>query len=507
MMADDDDLMFDDTQLDDARQKALEELIWASDNVELATVGIDIGSSTSHLMFAKVHMQRLATALSSRFVVVGREVVWRSPILLTPYRPDYTIDAEALGKFIHEGYEAAGIPRDAIDSGAVILTGEALKRHNARAIADIFSADAGKFVCASAGHHMECLMAAHGSGAVKLSRERAANVLNVDIGGGTTKFALISNGHMTQTAAIAVGGRLLVTDAAGTLTRLEEPVVVLAKSLGITLTEGGNLSAADRARIVTKMVELLVGMAERRAPDALAKALLVTDSWHGEAGALPIDLVTFSGGVAEFLYGRESASFGDLGAELARELRTALDKSGLAAKLHDPGQGIRATVIGAAQFSVQVSGNTILISHPERLPVRNLPVLICKFGLGEVIDQAEVTGAVKKAIAASDLVEGEGPVALSFPWAGTPDYPRFAAVAHGLAAALPQTLAIGHAIVLLIDGDVGMTLGRIITNEVAPGADLIAIDGVQLKEFDYVDIGTLIQPADVVPVIIKSLLF
>ena len=503
----DDDLLFDDNQLDDARQTALEELIWKSDNVELATVGIDIGSSTSHLMFAKVHMQRLATALSSRFVVVGREVVWRSPILLTPYRPDYTIDAEALGKFIHEGYDAAGIPRDSIDSGAVILTGEALKRHNARAIADLFSADAGKFVCASAGHHMECLMAAHGSGAVKLSRERQAVVLNVDIGGGTTKFALIDKGHMAQTAAIAVGGRLLVTDAAGKLTRLEEPVVILAKSLGIALKEGGVLSAGDRARIVQRMVELLLAMAERKAPDALAKELLVTDSWHGEAGALPIDLVTFSGGVAEFLYGREAGSFGDLGAELAGALRQALDKTGLAAKLHDPGQGIRATVIGAAQFSVQVSGNTIFISHPERLPIRNLPVLICKFGLGETIDRAEVTAAVKKAIGASDLVEGEGPVALSFPWAGTPDYPRFAAVARGLAEALPQTLANGHAIVLLIDGDVGMTLGRILTNEVAPGADVIAIDGVQLKEFDYVDIGALIQPADVVPVIIKSLLF
>src|SRR5581483_10477119 len=126
------------------------------------------------------------------------------------------------------------------------------------------------------------------------------------------------------------------------------------KSLGIALKEGGNLSKQDRARIVARMVELLVAMAEKRAPDALAKDLLVTDYWHGEAGALPVDLITFSGGVAEFLYGRESASFGDLGAELAAELRKALETSGLGAKVHDPGQGIRATVIGAAQFSVQV---------------------------------------------------------------------------------------------------------------------------------------------------------
>jgi ethanolamine utilization protein EutA len=506
-MADDDDFLFDESQIDDERQKALEEMIWASDNVELATVGIDIGSSTSHLMFAKVHMQRLATALSSRFVVVNREVVWRSPILLTPYKSDYTIDSDALGRFIEQGYQEAGIPRDSIDSGAVILTGEALKRHNARAIADLFSADAGKFVCASAGHHLECLMAAHGSGAVKLSREQKSIVLNVDIGGGTTKLALIDKGHMVATIAIAVGGRLLVTDASGTLTRLEEPVVVLAKSLGIALTQGGVLAPADRARIVTKMVDLLLAMMQRAAPDALAKDLLVTDWWKEEARGLPVDLITFSGGVAEFVYGRESGSFGDLGLELARELRLGLDRTGLSAKVFDPGQGIRATVIGAAQFSVQVSGNTILIAHPERLPVRNLPVLCITFPLGETIDRAEVSAAVRKAIASSDHEEGAGPVALSFPWSGTPDYPRFAAVANGLADAVPKTLEAGHAMVLLIDGDVGMTLGRILVNEVAPGADVIAIDGVQLKEFDYVDIGTVIQPADVVPVIIKSLLF
>ena len=148
-----------------------------------------------------------------------------------------------------------------------------------------------------------------------------------------------------------------------------------------------------------------------------------------------------------------------------------------------------------------------MIAHPERLPVRNLPVLCVTFGLGETIDRAEVTAAVRKAIASSDHEEGAGPVALSFPWAGTPDYPRFAAVANGLADAVRKTIDGGHALVVLIDGDVGMTLGRILMNEVAPGCDVIAIDGVQLKEFDYVDIGQIIQPSDVVPVIIKSLLF
>src|SRR5262245_22079478 len=160
---------------------AINEAAWLADNVELTTVGIDIGSSTSHLMFARVHLQRLASALSSRFVVIDRRLLWQSPILLTPYLADYTLDPGGLAAFITRAYADAGLKRSDVDSGAVILTGEALKRRNARAIADLFSEEAGKFVCASAGHHMECQMAAHGSGAVALSKSKGVTVLNIDI--------------------------------------------------------------------------------------------------------------------------------------------------------------------------------------------------------------------------------------------------------------------------------------------------------------------------------------
>ena len=150
------------------------EVAWATDNVELDTVGIDIGSSTSHLMFSLVHLQRLGTALSSRFVVIKRQVMWQSPIKLTPYLPDYTIDTDDLAEFFGGCYHLAQVDPDDVDTGAVILTGEAIKRHNARAIAELFSEVSGTFVCASAGHHMECQMAAHGSGAVAMSQRHTA---------------------------------------------------------------------------------------------------------------------------------------------------------------------------------------------------------------------------------------------------------------------------------------------------------------------------------------------
>src|SRR5262245_35323834 len=233
------DLEFEHVHVDDAAEtREIREAIWAADNVELTTVGIDIGSSTSHLMFARVHLSRLATGLSSRFVVVERKILWQSPILLTPYVADFTIDTAKLADFIHQSYAAAGLTQSKVDSGAVILTGEALKRKNARAIADLFSAESGKFVCASAGHHMECLMAAHGSGAVRLTAGRNKTVLNVDIGGGTTKLALISNGEVLAGIAIAVGGRLIVDDEAKGLTRIEKPILEVAHELGIDLKLG-----------------------------------------------------------------------------------------------------------------------------------------------------------------------------------------------------------------------------------------------------------------------------
>jgi len=480
--------------------------IWSADNVELTTVGIDIGSSTSHLMFARLHMQRLATALSSRFVTVGRELLWQSPILLTPYRADYTIDASALAAFIDDCYARSGLARADIDSGAVILTGEALKRHNARAIAELFSAEAGRFVCASAGHHLESQLAAHGSGAVKLSSEKRNTVLNVDIGGGTTKFALVRDGEFVATAAIAVGGRLLVENARG-LARIEEPTRAVARELGIKLRIGGKLAPKERHRLAERMAGCILAMIGSNTPDALARSLLVTDAWPAGVASAKIDAITFSGGVAEYLYGRERGRYGDLGADLAHSMEHAIADERLPAPVWDPGQGIRATVTGAAQFSVQVSGNTILVTDPGQLPLRNLPVLCCSFDLSENIAAAAVSACVRAVLAKTDFIDGSGPVALAFPWEGDPSHARLLALAAGLCAAVPKTVAARAPLVLLVDGDVAKNLGRIVHLEVAPGANVVAIDNVQLKQLEYVDVGAIVPVTGVVPVIIKSLLF
>src|SRR5580658_6620191 len=260
-----------------AERSALVRTIWDQDNVSFKTVGIDIGSSTSHLLFAKVALQRQSQGLSSRFVVVGREIVWRSPILLTPFLADGTIDAEALGKFMARCYADAGFKQSEVDSGAVILTGEAIKRKNARAIDELFAEQAGKFVCATAGHKLESRLAAHGSGAVALSKARDSCLLHVDVGGGTTKLALIDRGTIVGLYAFAVGGRLIAQDADGAWTRIDESAQLAADDLGIKISPEMLADQPVRSRIAQRLAVIAADVIGGKALDRLGRALLLTE--------------------------------------------------------------------------------------------------------------------------------------------------------------------------------------------------------------------------------------
>ena len=485
----------------EAEKSSLAEFFWKSDNVELTTVGIDIGSSTSHLMFARVHLQRKTQLLSSSYLVVDRKILWKSPILLTPFLPDNSIDAARLKEFIDDAYRAAGIAREAIDSGAVILTGEAIKRNNAQAIAHLFAAESGKFVCASAGHHLECTLAAHGSGAAALSRLTHRTVLNVDVGGGTTKFALLQKGEVRATCAVAVGGRLLVQDSEGRLLRLDESAQLTADHLGLTLRLNEAPAEADLARIIDTLAEIVIAFIRGEAPGELARALLLTESL--EMNARP-HLVTFSGGVSEYIFGRETLTYGDIARPLADRIALAFKDGRIAAELHDPGNGIRATVIGASQFTVQVSGKTIHISEHADLPLHNVPVVFPALAENSTYSSAEVAQEVRAALLRADLAATMS-VALAIPWHGEPHYQRLRNLAEGLAIALDNADA--APLILMIDGDVGKTLGHILVDELRVLRPVISIDGVKLQELDYVDIGLPVEHANVVPIVIKSLLF
>src|SRR6267142_956638 len=173
------------------------------DEIRLTSVGVDIGSSTSHLVFSRLVLERL----DNRYVVAERKILRESDVLLTPYCADATIDAQALGDFIETQYRLASLAPESIDTGALILTGVAVRRANARAIGELFAAQAGKFVSVSAGDALEATLAAFGSGACARSIRDSTRVMNVDIGGGTSKIAVREAGEVLEMTAADIGAR------------------------------------------------------------------------------------------------------------------------------------------------------------------------------------------------------------------------------------------------------------------------------------------------------------
>ena len=498
----DTDLFHEHLALTDEERAEIAQYIWDQEHVDLTTIGIDIGSSTSHLLFAKVLLERQTQGLSSRFTVVHRQVLWRSPIMLTPFLPDGTIDAAALGAFIQKAYGEAGFARQDIDSGAVILTGEAIKKKNAQAIDELFAAEAGKFVCATAGHKLECTLAAHGAGAVRLSKERDECVLHVDIGGGTTKLALIDRGVIIGVAAFAVGGRLLATDEGGVWTRVDDSARLVAQELGLATDPATLADIAVRRKIAHRLATIAADYILDAPRDALGRALLLTEDLARPVAPVAI---TFSGGVSEYVFGYEEREYGDIAKLLAAALGEELKRRGSPVVI-DPGQRIRATVIGASQFTVQVSGKTIYLPDPGVLPVHNVPVVQAGLDLAGAFDPAALTAAIGASLRRMDL-SPDSRMAIAFAWHGDPDYGRIAAAGRAIVAAVAPDGRRSQPLLLMIDGDVGKTFGQFLRNELGLAGDLVSIDGVQLAELDFVDVGELISPPGVVPVVIKSLLF
>src|SRR5439155_15622399 len=294
----------------------------------LRSVGIDIGSSTSHLVFSKLTLRREGAAFSAKFRVTDREVLYKSKIMLTPYITGTLIDTDRVTQFIHQAYAEAGFTPDEIDTGAVVITGEALKKENAKPIAEFFSADSGKFICASAGPNHEAILAAHGCGAVALSKDNDSTVLNIDCGGGTAKFSVVQNGVVTQTCAVEVGARLIAFDENEVVIRIEEPAKKLMKEAGFQVDLGDRITEDSRDKFAHVMARVLFEIARGGPHSELTKSLLLTDPISGFNDFQGISRIIFSGGVSEYVYQHESATYGDIGPQFGKAIREQLQKVG-----------------------------------------------------------------------------------------------------------------------------------------------------------------------------------
>ena len=463
-------------------------------HTHLTSVGIDIGSSTSHLMFSQL-LIGYPSVLQRKPLVLERNVIARSAILLTPFSGDWNIEAGPLKELVDDTFREAGLTRDDIDTGAVIITGEAARRDNAAKIAELFADETGKFVCATAGPTLETIMAAHGSGAVLQSREQGLTLLNIDVGGGTTKISLIEEGKIRATCAVNIGARLVAYDGADKLVRLERGGRRFLNDLGENLDFGAKVSEDLCKRLANRMAQVLF--------DALTTGKQPWNDFYVSAalGELPaVEGILFSGGVSEYIYSREAESFGDLGPYLGREIRAETEKRGFS--ILEAGEGIRATVIGASQYTVQLSGETIFVPKNMNLPVRNLRVFVVQTDWqGAVTERVEK--AVLRVLSERDAEVRGSPFALAF---STPAFVGYGVVqdmTKGIDQAFAK-LAIDDRPVALV---FGQNVGQVVGGMLSAKWNMPCIDEVSLSELDFIDVGEVVQGEGFVPVVIKSLAF
>ena len=433
---------------------------------QLTSVGIDIGTSTTQLVVSTLTLENRASPFTvPRVAITDREIVYRSAIHFTPLLSDTVIDAAGVRAIVAEEYRKAGLRREEVETGAVIITGETARKENARAVLSALSECAGDFVVATAGPDLESILAARGAGADEYSRERRCKVLHFDIGGGTSNLALYENGVLLDTDCLDIGGRLLKLDDQGRVV-YHSPVLELWSSFVPAL--GQKVEAADLAPLLDAMTEVL----EKAVPEG-------------------VKVLSFSGGVADCMWDppQNWLTYGDIGPLLGPALRRRLE--GADCELVRGRETIRATVVGAGAHTVEVSGSTIHCREVPRLTEGE-----------ERGDAAALAAAVAKKLSRYADQEGLCQVALALTGAASPSYQRVTELARGLRAGLEPLYGAGHFPVVVVERDMAKVLGQAMG-----GSPLLCLDGVSVREGDYLDIGAPVAGGSVLPVVVKTLAF
>lgn len=485
---------------------------------KINSVGIDVGTTTSQAIFSELTLVNSAAASEvPRYDFSERRVTYVSPIVFTPHDDDGQINGLELLHFIDSQYEAAGLTIDQVQSGAIIITGEASKARNARETVMELAEQLGDFVVATAGPHLESVIAGHGSGAAEYSRQEGARVLNVDVGGGTSNYAVFVAGQLRDTACLNVGGRLIQTHSDGTVQRVHEPArKIIQDCFGAALpaTHGkvassasrqssgdyAHMSAAQIDTVVSAMTDLIVQMMVGQLSD-LGRSLLMTDALHECA---PFDAVFISGGVGECYY-RECVThhhtFGDVGPALAAALRAHPTLKSM--PVREPANTLRATVIGAGMHTLSLSGSTIWLSS-DRLPLCNVPVLHVADDPGpdaERLAQAWMDNAMLH-----DLCVRQDCYAISVPPQLPVSYRSVLLCSSAIQRFMQYSDGNPYPLIVLARQDFGKALGMELQPFIGK-RDLAVIDEVQTREWDYIDIGKGMFDNSVVPLTVKSLAF
>lgn len=465
------------------------------------SVGVDIGTSTTQMVVSRLTLENRGSPFSVPRIVIGKkEILYRSGIHMTPLKSDAVIDAGGVRDIVAEEYEAAGLRREEVDTGAVIITGETARKENAREVVRSLAGFAGDFVVATAGPDLESILAARGAGVDRRSREERKNILHMDVGGGTSNLAFYCRGKLRSTGCLDVGGRLVKLDGKGNVVWLSPKVADWCRENRVPVQVGARVGPEQLAPVIGALTAVLEEAAGLRPPTSLMKRFVTHRTAELDA---PLDGISFSGGVADCIWSppEDWLAYGDIGVLLGRSI-AASDRFRRAGLLRG-GETIRATVVGAGAHATQLSGSTVFYRQVP-FPLKNLPVL----RLSEEEERGgpqELAGAIRRKLEWFSDREGTVPLLLSLRGERNPEFQRVQELAEAVFEGTGPLRAAGCFPVVAVEEDMAKTLGQALSLRL--DGPLLCLDGVAGENGDYVDVGMPAAGGAVLPVVVKTLAF
>ena len=483
-----------------------------ADKTAILSVGIDVGTSTTQVVFSKLQMDNAGGYFSvPRVAIVDKEVVYKSEVYMTPLKTDVLIDTDALRDIVAAEFRKAGYRPEDTDSGAVIITGESARKENSDAVLKSLSDFAGDFVVSAAGPDMESLIAGKGSGAWQYSMDHHCRVANLDIGGGTTNVVLFEDGETLARGCLDIGGRLICMNPQGIITKVSPAAAVMAQAAGVSVSVGDRCDELKLTAVTRQMAAALnayLGVGTDTSAGGKADTILRQIKTPGSSDfprPEKVQAVFFSGGVADLIY-HESAdtwAYGDIGVLLGRAIRESRLFTDF--QKMEPGETIRATVVGAGTYTTTISGSTITYSD-DIFPLKNIPVI----KLDEELQEACFAGETEPVIQRIQWVLGQNDeehFILAMPGKRNPGYMEMKRAAASIRQIMDRVQPPGEPILLVIESDIAKAMGQMIRQQPDLKRQVVAIDSIHVEDGEYVDMGKPMMNGMVIPVVVKTLIF